>query len=321
MTRDDLLSSLRLPLMAAPMSIASNVALVGAASRAGVMGCFPTHNAHRDAANGGLRGWISRLDAGIDAAREAGGAPAPYAVNINVSRQKPADVLADELDACRGLPVITTNAGDPAEVVKQVRDWGGLVIHDAVTLAQAEKAAAAGVDGLMLVCAGAGGLGGLLSPMAFVPKVRGMFDGIIQLAGGAADGAGLAAALALGADMACMGTRFIATQESGVDPGHKDMLVQSGMSDVLWTDAICGTPANFLIPSIIGNGLDPGNLPPRDKEGRALLPPGVKPRKTVWSGGHSAGLIDSVPTVADLVTELERDYRRALGRLRARADA
>ena len=137
---------LRLPLMAAPMSIASNVALVAASSRAGIIGCFPTHNAARA---GGLASWIN---------------------GIETPRHKPPETLAAELAACRvaRLPLITTNAGNPSELVKQVHDWGGLVIHDATTVEQAEKAVAAGVDGLMLVCAGAGGLGGLLSPFAFV---------------------------------------------------------------------------------------------------------------------------------------------------------
>ncbi len=301
---------LRLPLMAAPMSIASNVALVSACSRAGIIGCFPTHNAARA---GGLTSWIDDIEASRQVHADAGGNPAPFAVNINVSRHKPPETLAAELAACRAarLPLITSNAGDPTELVKQVHDWGGLVIHDATTVEQAEKAVAAGVDGLMLVCAGAGGLGGLLSPFAFVPKVRSFFGGIIQLAGGVANGAGNAAAELLGADMVCMGTRFIATQESGVAPGHKQMLTEVALSDVLWTDAICGIPANFLKPSIAANQLDPDHLPPLSSTGRPTLPDHVKPWSMVWSGGHSAALIDSVPSVAALVDDLGQDYLAA----------
>ncbi|WP_439621202.1 NAD(P)H-dependent flavin oxidoreductase [Hyphomonas sp.] len=301
---------LRLPLMAAPMSIASNVALVSACSRAGIIGCFPTHNAARD---GGLASWIDRIETARHKHADHGGDPAPFAVNINVSRHKPAESLAGEIATCRAarLPLITTNAGDPSELVKQVHDWGGLVIHDATTVEQAEKAVAAGVDGLMLVCAGAGGLGGLLSPFAFVPRVRRFFDGIIQLAGGVATGEGIAAAELLGADMVCMGTRFIATEESGVVPGHKQMLTEVSMSDVLWTDAICGISANFLRPSIAANQLDPDHLPPLSHTGRPSLPPGVKPWSMVWSGGHSAALIDTIPTVVALVEELERGYLSA----------
>jgi nitronate monooxygenase len=307
MSPQRLLASLRLPLMAAPMSIASTVQLVGAACRAGVMGCFPTHNAAR---GGGLRSWLDHLGQAFAAERDA----APFAVNINVSRRKDPGVLADEIAACRAIraPVVTTNVGDPAEVVKQVHDWGGIVIHDATTVAQAERAAAAGVDGLMLVCAGAGGLGGLLTPFAFVPRVRAFFPGIIQLAGGVSTGRGIAAAMLLGADMVCMGTRFIATRESGVEDGHKQMLAAADIGDVLWTDAICGVGGNFLRPSIVGNGLDPDRLPQPDERGRPTIPATVKPWKMIWSGGQSVGMIRDIPTVADLVDALEADYRRAI---------
>ncbi len=298
---------LRLPLMAAPMSIASNIALVEAACRAGIMGCFPTHNAARD---GGLGKWINCLETARQKDRDQGGRPAPFAVNINVSRHKPKETLAEELSACRSakLPVITTNAGDPTAIVKQVHDWGGIVIHDATTVEQAEKAVAAGVDGLMLVCSGAGGLGGLHNPFAFVPKVRSFFDGIIQLAGGVADGAGIAAAEILGADMVCMGTRFMATNESGVQDGHKKMLVNSSLSDVLWTDAIYGVAGNFLRPSIMENGLDPDNLPPLSEKRRPTIPKSIKPWSMIWSGGHSTALIENIPDVSALVAELEAEY-------------
>lgn len=311
MSPQQLLRSLRLPLMAAPMSIASTVQLVEAACRAGVMGCFPTHNA---AHGGGLHTWLDHLVQAIAAERDAGCNPAPFAVNINVSRRKDPAVLAEEIAACRRVraPVVTTNVGDPTEVVRQVQDWGGIVIHDATTVAQAERAAAAGVDGLMLVCAGAGGLGGLLTPFAFVPRVRAFFPGIIQLAGGVSTGRGIAAAILLGADMVCMGTRFIATRESGVEDGHKQMLAASDIGDVLWTDAICGVGGNFLRPSIVGNGLDPDRLPRPDERGRPAIPPTVKPWKMVWSGGQSVGMIRDVPTVAELVDALEVDYRRAI---------
>ncbi|WP_291046057.1 nitronate monooxygenase [Hyphomonas sp.] len=301
---------LRLPLMAAPMSIASNVALVSACSRAGIVGCFPTHNAAR---GGGLASWLSTIRADQQAFADQGGTPAPIAVNINVSRQKPADILAQELADCRaaGISIITSNAGNPAELVKRVHDWGGIVIHDATTVEQAEKAVAADVDGLMLVCAGAGGLGGLLSPFAFVPKVRSFFGGMIQLAGGVADGAGIAAAEILGADMVCMGTRFIATEESGVAAGHKQMLARARMSDILWTENIVGIGANFLKPSLAEHGLDPDHLPALDEKGRPSLPEGLRPWSMLWSGGQSAALIGDVPSVAGLVSRLHEEYRLA----------
>ncbi|CDO31291.1 NAD(P)H-dependent flavin oxidoreductase [Mycolicibacterium porcinum] len=308
MDKAELLDRLRLPLMAAPMSIASTPELVTACCRAGVMGCFPTHNAWKDT---GLGQWLEGIDSSLrHHADRTGSAPAPYAVNINVSRAKPAELLMQEIDLCRrhNVQIITTNVGDPSDVVAQVHDWGGIVIHDAVSVAQAERAVAAGVDGLMLVCAGAGGLGGNLSPMAFAPRVRSFFDGLIQVAGGVCTGGGIRAALALGADMACMGTLFIATEESGVHDDHKRMLVRADLADVVWTDAICGIAGSFLRPSLLEHGLDPKNLPPLDTRRRPTIPRHIKPWRMVFSGGHSVAGIADVPTVADRVAELERQY-------------
>jgi nitronate monooxygenase len=312
MTREQLLSSLRLPVLQAPMSIASSRELVTAASLAGVIGCFPTHNARR---GGGLETWVNKIRADLDDARAAGGRPAPFAININVSSRRSPDEFAEDLAVCRAVkaPIVTTNAGDPRRVLDDVHGWGGLVIHDATTLAHAERAIAAGVDGLMLVCAGAGGLGGLLSPFAFLRRVRRMFDGLIVLAGGVADGRGVAAATMLGADLVCMGTRFIATREAGAPDGHKAMLVNVDIADVLWTDAICGVEANFLRPSIQANGLDPDALPPLSANGRPGIPREIKPWSMVWSGGHSTALVDDIPTVAELIDRLEQEYRVARG--------
>jgi nitronate monooxygenase len=175
----------------------------------------------------------------------------------------------------------------------------------------AEKAIASGVDGLMLVSGGAGGHAGTLNPFAFLPQVRRIFDGTIMLAGGIADGNGMAAGLALGADIVVMGTRFIATRESGTFDPHKQMLVDSRSEDVLFTDAIAGMPASFLKPSMIRHGLDPDNLPAPKGLHRPNLPEGVKAWKDIWSGGHSTGLIDDVPSVAELVERLEREFEAA----------
>jgi nitronate monooxygenase len=310
MSAQQLLSSLRLPLMQAPMSIASSRELVTAASLAGVIGCFPTHNARR---GGGLAQWVDQIRADLDASIAAGGRPAPFAININMSSRRVPEELAEDLAVCRRIqaPIVTTNAGDPRRVLDDVHGWGGLVIHDATTLEHAERAIAAGVDGLMLVCAGAGGLGGQLSPFAFLRRVRAMFDGVIVLAGGIADGRGMAAATMLGADLVCMGTRFIATREAGAPDDHKAMLVETDIADVLWTDAICGVGANFLRPSVEANGLDPADLPPLSASGRPGIARDIKPWSMVWSGGHSTALVDDVPTVAALVDRLEGEYRQA----------
>ena len=319
--RIDLLNRLRLPLMAAPMSIASTPELVEACCVAGVLGCFPTHNAWAD---GGLRTWLERITATLELASQSRGVPpAPFAVNISVSRAKSTELLNRELDICRRqtVEVITTNVGDPAIVVEQAHDWGALVIHDVTTLQQAEIALEAGVDGLMLVCAGAGGLGGKLSPMAFVPGVRRMFDGIVQVAGGVCTGGGIRAALALGADMACCGTSFIATAESGVDIEHKQMLVDAEPGDVLWTDRACAIGGNFLRASLASHGLDPDHLPSLDARGRPTIPRNIKPWKMIWSAGHSVAGIHGVPTVAELVDSLEWQFRLAIARDSAGVDA
>lgn len=309
--RDELLGRLRLPLMAAPMSIASTPALVEACCMAGVVGCFPTHNAWKDS---GLPAWLDQITTSLKRTSDTTGvAAAPFAVNISVTSAKPADLLNHELDICRchGVEIITTNVGDPAIVVKQAHDWGALVIHDVTTLQQAERAAHAGVDGLMLVCAGAGGLGGQLSPMAFVPRVRRFFDGIVQLAGGVCTGGGIRAALALGADMACCGTCFIATKESGTEIGHKQMLIEAELGDVVWTDRVCGIGGNFLRPSLSTHRLDPDHIPPLDADGRPTIPRNIKPWKMIWSAGHSVSGIRGIPTVAALVDSLEREFRLA----------
>lgn len=208
------------------------------------------------------------------------------------------------------MPRILTNLGDPRAEVEAAHEWGGIVFHDVTTLRFAEKAIAAGVDGLMLVSGGAGGHAGTLNPFAFLPQVRRIFDGTIMLAGGIADGAGIAAALTLGADLVAMGTRFIAARESGALEGHKQMLVASKSEDVLFTDAIAGMPASFLKPSTIAAGLDPANLPPPLALHRPNLPEGVKAWKHVWSG-HSTGLIDDVPTVAEIVARMGEEFARA----------
>jgi nitronate monooxygenase len=317
-TPDELLGRLRLPLMAAPMSFASSLPLALAACRSGIMGCFPTHNPatlpiNDPGSHGGVRQWIETLTNVTNSPLSDGSMPAPFAVNIAVTRRKDPALLAEEVAACREfqVPIVTTNVGDPAPIVEQVHNWGGLVIHDATTVAHAERAAAAGVDGMMLVCCGAGGLAGLLNPFAFVRRVRQFYDGLILLAGGIADGAGIAAAEMLGADMACMGTRFIATAESGVYDGHKQMLTEADIGDVVWTDAISGNDANFLRPSIVDHDLDIDMILNRPKTGRVPLPGDIRPWKDVWSGGHSVGLIDSCPPVSELVDRLSAEYHDA----------
>jgi nitronate monooxygenase len=303
-------SRLVLPVMAAPMFIVSTPALVIAACRAGVIGAFPAGNPR---APDTLETWLAAISEAEAHSLDRGETFAPFCVNLLAAAASDPAARRARLETCRRarVPLILTNLGDPRAEVAAAHDWGGIVLHDVTTLRFAEKAIAAGVDGLMLVCGGAGGHAGTLNPFAFLPQVRRMFGGLILLAGGIADGNGIAAALSLGADLVVMGTRFIATLESGALPAHKTMLVRAAAEDVLYTDAIAGLPASFLKPSMREAGLDPDNLPPPLGLHRPNLPRGVKAWKTIWSGGHSTGLIDDIPSVADLVTRLGQEFAAA----------
>lgn len=313
------LNSLRIPVMAAPMFIVSNLDLIISSCRAGVIGAFPSANPRSPES---LDSWLTAIRDAEAESLSRGERFAPFCVNMLASSALDKQARANALATVRKheAPLILTNMGDPQEVVDAAHEWGGKVFHDVTTVRHAEKAVAAGVDGLMLVCAGAGGHAGTLSPFSFLPRVRKFFDGPIMLAGGIADGNGIAAALALGADLVVMGTRFIATAESGTFDGHKEMLVSSRSEDVLFTDAISGLPASFLKPSMVAAGLDPDNLPAPLGMHRPNLPAGVKPWKTVWSGGHSVALVDDVPDVATVVNRLaaEFDNARVVGDWRER---
>lgn len=304
-----LFPNLRLPVVVAPMFLVSGVELTVAACRAGLIGSFPASNA-RDAT--GLTSWL----AAIRDALAAEAAPGPFAVNINVQKGRYADhdAMVAACEAARA-PLIITSVGDPTEIAKRVHGWGGKVFHDVTTVRHAEKAAEAGVDGLILVCAGAGGHSGAASPFSLLPRVRRFFDGTLVLAGGVGDGAGIAAARTLGADLVYMGTRFIASAESLASPEYRRMLVETDIADVIYTPAISGLPANFLRPSIRNAGMDPDQLPPLKAPRQADLPEGVRAWKHVWSAGQAVGLIDDVPSVATLADRLEAEMRTAQGRL------
>jgi nitronate monooxygenase len=303
-------SSLALPVMAAPMIIASNLAYVTACCKAGVIGAFPSGNAR---APDDLGTWLRALRQTEAECLHNGNPFAPFCVNLVASRLVDPQLRRARLDTCRTyrVPLVLTNLGDPREEVAAVHDWGGIVFHDVTTLRFAEKAIAAGVDGLMLVTGGAGGHAGTLNPFAFLPRIRRMFGGVILLAGGIADGAGLAAALTLGADIAVMGTRFMATQESGAAPAHKQMLIAAEAEDILFTDAIAGMPGSFLRPSIVAAGLDPDHLPTPRAPHHANLPEGTRAWRDIWSAGHSTALIHDVPPIADLVTRLQAEFAAA----------
>ena len=299
------IGDLRVPVLQAPMFLVSSLSLARACCASGLIGAFQLANPRSDEE---LTSWLEELVAEGRARRERSAGFAPFCVNVNAnSVDRPG--YREKVDLCEtaGVPLVLSSIGDPTDLVERVHAWGGRVIHDVTTLRFAEKAIAAGVDGLMLTCAGAGRHNGSLSPFAFLPQVRARFEGLVVLAGGIADANGIRGALALGADLVCMGTRFIATRESVAPRDYKQMLVEAGTSDVVETDAIAGLTANWLRPSLLANGLDPDDLPPPKAKHRPNLPKGVKAWRTVWSAGHSTGLIEDVPSVAEIVDRLERE--------------
>jgi len=303
-------SRLRLPLIAAPMLRVSGPQLVSAACRAGVVGAFPTVNAR---STDELSSWLNAFDA---ARRETGGTSAPYCANLIIRHARVQDDLACLVD--HRVEMVITSVGSPASVVGPLHDVGALVLADVATLAHAEKAVAAGVDGLVLLSAGAGGQTGWLNPFAFVRAVRAIFDGIVVLAGGMSDGAALYAATVLGCDLCYMGTKFIATSESMADVGYKEMLVDSTIDDIHLTRALTGIPANVLAPSIRQNGIDPKDLDESvsgaaatDRFSSMIASPGPKRWVDIWSAGHSVSGVGRVSGTSELVDSIAAEFEAA----------
>ena len=307
----ELVTRLRVPVICAPMFLVSDPSLTIAACRAGIVGSFNSHNARTSSE---LELWLNQIEAALEAARAQ--APqvsvAPYALNLPARRQGNSRYDAD-LEICVRfqVPLVITMAGDPSEIVNAVHGYGGSVLHDVVSLDHARKAASAGVDGLIVLCAGAGGHTGNLNPFAFLPQVRKIFSGLLVLAGGISDGNGIRAAQVLGADLAYMGTRFIATRESNVPTRYKEMLLSQQTRDLVLTDAISGLSASFMRASIEAVGLDPDKLPPPKGLFQPELPDAIKAWRDVWSAGHGVGLIEDLPSMEDLVARLSAEYAAA----------
>jgi nitronate monooxygenase len=295
-------SRLSLPLVAAPMFLISGPELVLAACRSGVVGSFPTPNARTVA---DLDQWMDRVTTGLTDKN------APWAANVVVHRSNA------RLDEDLGLvmrykaPLVITALGSPRAIVERVHDYGGLVFADVNSVPFARKAVEAGVDGLVLVAAGAGGHTGNMTGFSFVPAVREFFDGPVILGGGITDGAGIRAAEVLGADLAYMGTRFIACEESLAAPEYRDMLVNSTVEDLILTRAITGVAANWLKPSIARAGYDLDAMEKNPDVDFTDPQSGAKRWAHVWSAGHGVGLIDRTEPVASLVARLKAEYEEA----------
>jgi nitronate monooxygenase len=286
---------LRLPVIAAPMFLVSDPRLVIAACRAGVIGTFPALNQR---SSDGFRDWLEEIEAAL------GPDDARFGVNLiihhsNVRLDADLAIVAEHR-----VPLIITSIGIRQDLVAAVHDYGGLVFHDVISARHAERALEAGVDGLILVCAGAGGHCGPLNPFALMAEARRMFDGPIALSGALSTGRDIAAARMMGADFAYMGTRFIATAESGAAERYKAMITASSAVDVACTRAVSGIPASFMRPSLSGAGVDADTVGPFRGEAR--------PWKDIWSAGQGVGAIDDLPSVSGLVDRLEAEYDEAV---------
>ena len=318
---------LRLPIISAPMFLGSCVDLVVGACRAGVIGTFPALNLRTTE---DFDSWLTQIETALAEPGPDGREPAPYGVNFIVHSSNKrieadlAQIVAHE------VPLVITSLGAAKEVVDAVHSYGGLVFHDVTNAKFARKAADAGVDGLILVSAGAGGHAGGLNPFALISEVRAVWDGPLILGGSLSTGRDVLAAQAAGADLAYMGTRFLATQESIATEEYREMLVRSGAEEIVYTPSISTIPANFLRESIARAGLDPDNLPVPERVdvSHVTNPHTEEPRSTtstvapkawrdVWSAGHSVAGIREVVPVADLVDQLEAEYTTAKGDLLA----
>ncbi|MFA6312062.1 MAG: nitronate monooxygenase family protein [Sterolibacterium sp.] len=302
--------TLALPVIGSPMFIVSGPELVIAQCKSGIVGSFPALNARPKEQ---LDAWLTRIVAELAAERTAhpDKKVAPFAVNQIIHHSN--DRLDHDLDLCvkHKVPLIITSLRAPGDVVKRIHDYGGLVFHDVINVRHAQKALEAGVDGLILVCAGAGGHAGMLSPFALVSEVRGFYSGTIILAGAIARGEHILAAQAMGADLAYMGTRFIATREANASEPYKDMIVASSAADVIYTPYFTGVHGNYLKPSIVAQGLDPDNLPPRDKTSMDFGSSRTKAWRDIWGAGQGVGSMSDAPPTAELVLRLKREYDAA----------
>lgn len=303
------LKNLRLPLFAAPMFLVSGTELVIAACKSGILGSFPAANARTSEQ---LEDWLQQITRAVDP--EADG---PWAINL-VAHKLNKRLAADlELTVKYQAPVVITALGAPGPVVQAVHEYGGLVFADVISIEHARKAAAAGVDGLILVGAGSGGHTGSITGFSFVSAVRQFWGGFLVIAGGITDGAGILASQALGADAAYMGTRFIAATESMAKPAYRQMLIDSTASDIITTNAFTGIPNNMLRPSIEAAGIDPNNIPPSERGKINFDDPhqGAKAWRDIWSAGQGVDAIKSTQTVAEIVDNLASEYVQASDRL------
>ncbi len=310
MSLPPILQSLRLPVIGSPMFIISTPDLVIAQCKAGIVGSFPALNARPAHV---LDEWLNRIqgELGEHNAKHPDRKAAPFAVNQIVHKSN--DRLHADIEMCvkHRVPIMITSLGARPEVNEAAHSYGGIVLHDVINDMFAHKAIEKGADGLIAVAAGAGGHAGTTSPFALIQEIRAWFDGPLALSGAIATGGAILAAQAMGADLAYIGSAFIATNEANAVPDYKQMLVDSAAADIVYTDAITGVHGNYLKPSLIRSGLDPENMP----DPKAMNFAGAKAWKDVWGSGQGIGAVHEIVSAAALVDRFEAEYRAARARL------
>ncbi|MFC2949698.1 NAD(P)H-dependent flavin oxidoreductase [Virgibacillus sediminis] len=302
--------SMKLPVIMAPMFLISQPKMVVEACVNGIAGTFPALNARTGE---DFEKWMDEISTSLEERKkeEPSAKIAPWGINFIVHRSNKRYEEDLKLIGSYQPPIVITSLGDPSPVVEVVHQYGGMVLSDVINPTFARKAIEKGADGLILVSNGAGGHAGVLNPISFLHEVREFFDGPIVLGGGLSKGEDILAAEVLGADFAYMGTRFIPALESGAAEDYKEMIVGSGIEDIIYTDAFSGINANYLIPSIIKAGLDPANLEKKKEVNFNKAGSDAKAWKDIWGAGHGLGSIRNIQPLAKIVDELEQGYRRA----------
>jgi len=317
MSLPPVLKNLALPVIGSPLFIASNPKLVIEQCKGGIVGSFPALNARPKEE---LERWIDRIESELAAHKAAhpDAVIAPYAVNQIIHKSN--DRLEHDLEVCirRKVPVIISSLRAPNEIIPAVHGYGGIVLHDVINIRHAQKALEAGVDGLILVCAGAGGHAGALSPFALLGEIRKFYDGCVVLAGAITRGEHVLAAQAMGADLAYMGTRWIATPEANVSDDYRRTIVESTAADIVYTDLFTGVHGNYLRASVVNAGMDPLNLPKSDPSKMNFGSGGNQEKKAwrdIWSAGQGVGQIDAVTPTREVIAALKAEYGAAKRRI------
>ena len=314
MSKASFINELSIPAIAAPMFLISGPQLVIECCKSGIVGTFPALNQRTSE---GFEAWIVEIKAALSAyEKETGKKPAPFGVNLIVHRSNPR--LEADLAICvkHKIPLIITSLGAVSELVDTVHSYGGLVFHDIIKKRHAEKAQEAGVDGLILVSAGAGGHAGTINPMPLVSEIKSFFKKTILLSGCISTGRDIASAMQMGADLAYMGTRFINTKESKAPEAYRDMIIDAGASDIVYTAAVSGVPANFLGPSLKAMGITEEMLSRKVKvdfgEELTAQEDEAKAWATIWSAGQGVSTIKDSPSVSDLISNLKNEFKAAI---------